>query len=41
VPSSFALGWQVGVVQTQFQLDGLGASGGSTVYLDKLTIYRW
>lgn len=40
-PSSFALGWQAGVVQTQFQLDGLGASGGSTVYLDKLTIYRW
>ena len=39
--SSFALGWQVGVVQTQFQLDGLGASGGSTVSLDKLTIYRW
>ncbi len=39
--SSFALGWQVGVVQTQFQLDGLGASGGSTVYLDNLTIYRW
>jgi len=29
------------VVQTQFQLDGLGASGGSTVSLDKLTIYRW
>ncbi len=41
VPSSFALGWQVGVVQTQFQLDGQGASGGSTVYLDNLTIYRW
>jgi len=41
VPSSFALGWQMGVVQTQFQLDGLGASGSSTVYLDKLTIYRW
>jgi hypothetical protein len=31
----------MGVVQTQFQLDGLGASGSSTVYLDKLTIYRW
>lgn len=41
VPSSFALGWKIGVVQTQFQLDGLGASGGSTVYLDNLTIYRW
>jgi hypothetical protein len=41
VPSSFALGWQVGVVQTQFQIDGLGASGSSTVYLDNLTISRW
>jgi hypothetical protein len=41
VPSAFALGWQVGVVQTQFQIDGLGASGSSTVYLDNLTISRW
>lgn len=41
VPSSFALGWQVGVVQTQFQIDGVGASGASNLYLDKLTIYRW
>jgi Chitobiase/beta-hexosaminidase C-terminal domain len=41
VPSSFALGWQVGVVQTQFQLDGLGTSGANTVYLDNLTISRW
>jgi hypothetical protein len=41
VPSSFALGWQVGVVQTQFQVDGLGTSGASTVYLDNLTISRW
>lgn len=41
VPSSFALGWQVGVVQTQFQMDGLGVSGSSTVYLDNLTISRW
>ena len=41
VPSSFPLGWQVGVVQTQFQMDGLGASGSSTVYLDNLTISRW
>jgi hypothetical protein len=41
VPSSFALGWKVGVVQTQFQIDGLGASGASNVYLDNLTISRW
>jgi hypothetical protein len=41
VPSSFALGWKMGVVQTQFQIDGIGASGASTVYLDNLTISRW
>ena len=41
VPSTFALGWKVGVVQTQFQIDGIGASGSSTVYLDNLTISRW
>ncbi|HUD13423.1 MAG TPA: chitobiase/beta-hexosaminidase C-terminal domain-containing protein [Terracidiphilus sp.] len=41
VPSTFALGWKVGVVQTQFQMDGLGTSGSSTVYLDNLTISRW
>jgi hypothetical protein len=41
VPSSFALGWQVGVVQTQFQLDGPAASGSSKVFLDNLTISRW
>jgi hypothetical protein len=41
VPSSFGLGWKVGVVQTQFQVDGLGASGSSTAYLDNLTISRW
>lgn len=41
VPSSFSLGWKIGVVQTQFQIDGIGASGSSTLYLDNLTIYRW
>ena len=41
VPSAFALGWQVGVVQTQFQIDGLGSNGSSMVYLDDLTISRW
>jgi hypothetical protein len=41
VPSTFALGWKLGVVQTQFQIDGIGASGSSTVYLDNLTISRW
>jgi hypothetical protein len=41
VPSAFALGWKVGVVQTQFQTDGPGASGSNLLYLDNLTISRW
>lgn len=40
VPSSFALGWGP-VLLTNFQVDGLGSSGTSTVYLDNLTVYRW
>ncbi len=40
VPSAFALGWGPTLL-TNFQVDGLGSSGSSTVYLDDLTIYRW
>jgi hypothetical protein len=40
VPSSFALGWDPTLL-TNFQVDGLGSSGSSTVYLDDLTIYWW
>jgi hypothetical protein len=40
VPSAFALGWGP-VLLTNFQVDGMGASGSSTVYLDNLTIYSW
>lgn len=40
VPSAFALGWG-DVMSTNFQVDGLGSSGTATLYLDKLTIYRW
>ncbi len=40
VPSAHAMGWGP-VLLTNFQVDGLGASGSSTVYLDDLTIYRW
>ena len=40
VPSAFALGWGPTLL-TNFQVDGLGASGSSTVYLDDLTVYRW
>lgn len=40
VPSAFALGWGP-VLQTQFQVDGYGKSGSTTVYLDNLTVYAW
>lgn len=35
-----SLGWGP-VINTQFQVDGLGSSGTTTVYLDSLTISRW
>jgi hypothetical protein len=35
----FALGWGH-VLQTNFQIDGIG-SGSATTYLDDLTVYRW
>jgi hypothetical protein len=40
VNSAFALGWAPSLL-TNFQVDGLGASGTTTVYMDDLTIYRW
>jgi len=40
VPSAFALGWGPALL-TNFQVDGLGTSGGATVYMDNLTVYRW
>ncbi|HEX4283449.1 MAG TPA: hypothetical protein VHZ28_00055 [Terracidiphilus sp.] len=40
VPSAFALGWG-SVLLTNFQVDGLGASGSTNVYLDNLVVYRW
>jgi hypothetical protein len=40
VPSAFALGWS-SVLLTNFQVDGLGSGGSSTVYLDELNVYRW
>jgi CSLREA domain-containing protein len=40
VPSAFALGWGQ-VLLTNFEVDGLGASGSSTMYLGDLTVYRW
>jgi hypothetical protein len=40
VPSAFALGWS-STLLTNFQVDGVGAGGSSTVYLDELIVYRW
>jgi hypothetical protein len=36
-----ALGWGKGVVLDNVQIDGYGSSGSATVYMDKLTVYRW
>lgn len=39
---SLALGWAVGDLLLNFQLDGASPySGSMNVYLDRLTIYRW
>jgi hypothetical protein len=35
-----ALGWGP-TINTQFQVDGLGSSGSTTVYVDSLTVSRW
>jgi hypothetical protein len=40
VPSAFELGWAP-TLQTQFQVDGYGENGTTTVYLDNLTIHSW
>lgn len=39
--SSKALGWTAGDLLTNFQIDGLGATGSNTVYASQMTIYRW
>ncbi|HTV81128.1 MAG TPA: hypothetical protein VME18_00650 [Acidobacteriaceae bacterium] len=40
VLSAFALGWAPSEV-TNFEVDGVGSSGSSTLYLDELRVYRW
>jgi hypothetical protein len=40
VSSAFALGWAPSLL-TNFQIDGIGSSGSTTLYLDKVVIYRW
>lgn len=41
VNSAFTLHWAAGALVTNFQIDGIGVSGGSTLYLDNLTVYSW
>ena len=38
--SAFALGWG-STLLTNFQIDGLGASGSVKAYMDNMTVYRW
>ena len=40
VNSDFALGWAPTLL-TNFQVDGVGARGTSTTFLDEVTVYRW
>lgn len=41
VMSDFALGWKIGDLVANFQVDGGKAGGSSTLYLDNFTLYRW
>ena len=41
VMSDFSLGWALGALVANFQIDGLGASGSSTIYVDNLKVSRW
>jgi hypothetical protein len=40
VNSDFSLGWALGALVANFQIDGIG-TGSSTLYLDKFTLSRW
>lgn len=39
--SEFSLGWALGALVANFQVDGLGASGSATIYVDNLKMSRW
>ncbi len=41
VNSDFSLGWALGALVANFQVDGLGTSGSSIVYVDNLMMSRW
>jgi len=40
VNSDFSLGWALGALVANFQIDGVG-TGSSTLYLDQFTLSRW
>jgi hypothetical protein len=40
VPSAFALNW-ASVLLANFQVDGRGASGSDTIYMDDFSVSRW
>jgi len=40
VNSAFSLGWALGALVANFQIDGIG-TGSSNLYLDQFTMYRW
>jgi len=41
VMSDFSLGWALGALVANFQVDGLGTSGSATIYVDNLKMSRW
>jgi len=41
VNAEFSLGWALGSLVANFQVDGIGSSGSSTLYLDHFIMYRW
>lgn len=41
VKSEFGLGWALGALVANFQVDGLGTSGAATIYVDNLKMSRW
>jgi len=41
VKSEFGLGWALGALVANFQVDGIGTSGSSTIYVDNLKMSRW
>jgi len=41
VMSEFSLGWALGALVANFQVDGMGTSGAATFYVDNLKMSRW